>query len=78
MEVAADKPFMCEVFQGAFALQEKNRAFQLWRSDKRWGQYYVAESSSCDLAKAPDYNANPALQRALPHAEWPQMKQTCL
>ena len=58
--------------------RRKNKAFKLWKSDKRWGQYFVAESSSCKitLAKEPACNANTDLQRALPHAEWVQMRQT--
>lgn len=61
---------MCEVVQGAFAFQGKNKAFRLWKSDKRWGQYDVAESSSCKitLAEVPACNVTPALRRALPCA----------
>lgn len=53
MEVAADKPIVnvCSS-QQALPFQEKSKAFQFWRSDKRWGQYLVAESSSQHSVKS--------------------------
>lgn len=45
VEVAIDKLSLCEVSQGSLAFQEKNRAFKLWGSDKRWGQYLTAGGS---------------------------------
>lgn len=43
---------MCAAPQQALPFQEKSKAFQFWRSDKRRGQYSGAESSSQHSVKS--------------------------
>lgn len=70
MEVAIDKPSMCEVSQGSFAFQEEKLS--------SCGKEHFPAFCKLSLVKAPACKANPFLPRALPHVEGPQRKQTCL